>query len=88
MIEREAIGDAAAAIVPGKCKMHMAELLHRLDHRLRHRALGVGRVIPIAFRHVRPAIARQIGDDQGELVGQLRRHAVPHHMGLGKSVQQ
>jgi hypothetical protein len=63
MIERQAIGDAAAAIVSGESEMHMAELLHRLDHRLRHRALGIGRVIAIALRHIRPAIARQVGDD-------------------------
>ena len=88
MIERQPIGDAAAAIVAGERKMHMAELLHRLDHGLRHRALGVGRVIAVALRHVRPAIARQVGDDQREAVGELRRDAVPHHMGLGKAVQQ
>ena len=88
MIEREAIGDAAAAIVAGEREMHMAELLHGLDHRLRHRALGVGRVIPVALRHVRPAVARQVGDDQREAVGKLRRDAVPHHMRFGKAVQQ
>src|SRR5205085_4283770 len=27
-------------------------------------------------------------DDQREPVGQLRRHAVPHHVGLGEAVQQ
>ena len=88
MIERQPICDAAAAIVPGERKMHMAELLHRLDHGLRHRALGVGRVIAVALRHIGPAIARQVGDDQRESVSQLRRDAVPHHMGFGKSMQQ
>ena len=56
--------------------------------RPRHRALGVGRMILVALRHVRPAIAGQIGDDQREGVGQLRRDAVPHHMRFGKAVQQ
>ena len=88
MIEREAIGDAAAAIMPGEREMHVAEPLHRINHRLRHRALGVGRVILVALRHIRPAIARQVGDDQREPVRKLRRNAVPHHMRLGKSVQQ
>ncbi len=88
MVKRKTIGDPAAAVVTGECEMHMAELLHRLDHRLRHRALGVGRVVPVAVRHVRPAVARQVGDDQREGVGKLRRNAVPHHMGLGEAVQQ
>jgi len=88
MVEREAVGDAAAAIMSGEREMHVAELLHRLDQGFRHRALGVGRVSLIALWHVRPAIARQIRDDQRELVGELRRDAVPNHMRLGKAVQQ
>ncbi len=88
MIERQAIGDAAAAIMPREGEMHMAELFHRLDDRPRHRTLGVGRMILVALRHVRPAITRQIGDDQREPLGELRRHAVPHYMRLGKAVQQ
>jgi hypothetical protein len=88
MIERKPIRDASAAIVAGEREMHVAKLFHRLDHGLGHRALGVGRVVLVAVGHVRPAIARQVGDDEGELVGELRRDAVPHHMGFGKAVQQ
>ena len=88
MIERQPIRHPPAAVVAGEREMHMAELLHRLHHHLRHRALGVGRVVVVAARHVRPAIARQIGDDQRELVRQLRRHRMPHHMRRRKSVQQ
>ena len=88
MIERQAVGDAAAAIMAGERKMHVAELLHRLDDGLRHRALGIGRVILVALRHIRPAVTRQVGDDQREAVGELRRDAVPHHMRFGKAVQQ
>ncbi len=88
MVEREAIGNAAAAVVTGEREMHMAELLHRLDDGVGHRALGVRRVVLVALRHVGPAIARQVGDDQRELVRQKRRDAVPLHMGLRKSVQQ
>ena len=44
--------------------------------------LGVGR------RHVRPAVAGQVGNDQAEAFGQRRRHAVPHHVGLRIAVQQ
>ena len=88
MIERQPVRHTPAAIVAGQRKMHMAELLHRLHHGLRHRALGVGRMVLVAVGHIRPAIARQIGDDQREFVGQLRRDRVPHHVGRGKPVQQ
>jgi hypothetical protein len=40
------------------------------------------------FRHGRPAVARQVGDHQAEMFGQRRRHAMPHHVGLGIAVQQ
>ncbi len=33
VVEREPIGDAAAAVVPGEAKAHVAERLHHLDHR-------------------------------------------------------
>jgi hypothetical protein len=44
--------------------------------------LGVG------FRHRRPAVAGQVGDHQREMRGQLRRHAMPHHVALRMAVQQ
>ncbi|MEY9460959.1 hypothetical protein ABH973_001372 [Bradyrhizobium ottawaense] len=88
MVEREAIGDAAAAVVAGQREVHVTEPLHHLHHRLGHRALAVGDVQRIALGHVGPAIARQIGDDQREVLGQLRRDLVPHHMGLGEAVQE
>ena len=85
MIEREAIGNPAAAVMAGEREMHVAELLHRLHHGPRHRALGVGRMILVALGHIGPAIARQVGDDQRELVGELRRHAVPHAHGSAEN---
>ena len=88
MIERQPIRHPAAAVVAGEREVDVAELLHRLDHGLGHRALAVGHVLRVAVGHVGPAIARQVGDDQRELVGQLRRDAVPHHMRLGEAVQQ
>jgi hypothetical protein len=88
VIERQPIRHTPTAVVAGEREMHMAELLHRLHHRSCHRALGVGRVVFVAARHVRPAIARQVGDDQREFVCKLRRHRVPHHMRRRKSVQQ
>ena len=88
MIERQPVRHPPAAVVTGEREMHMAELLHRLHHHRRHRALGVGRMVRVAVGHVRPAIARQVGDDQREFVGQLRRDRMPHHMRRRKSMQQ
>src|SRR6185503_20113127 len=88
MIERQPVRHAPAAVVTGKREMHMAELLHRLDHHFRHRPLGVGGMVLVAIRHIRPAIARQVGDDQRELFRQLRRNPVPHHMRGHEPVQQ
>ena len=45
MVESHAIGDAAAAIVPGDEKPPMAKLLHQGHHVPRHGALRIGRVV-------------------------------------------
>ena len=45
MIEREPIRHPAAAVVAGEREVDVAELLHRLDHGLGHRALAVGHVL-------------------------------------------
>ena len=74
MIERQPIGDAAAAVVTGEAEAHMAERLHDLDHGLGHRALVVGRVLRVRFGHRRPAVAGQVGDHQRET---LRRVPAP-----------
>ena len=88
MIEREPIGDAAAAIVAGEAEMHVAERLHHLDHRVRHGALGVGRMRRVAGRRGGPAVAGQIRHDQAEMPRQRRRHAVPHDIGLRIAMEQ
>ena len=43
MVERQSIGDAAAAVMAGESEMHVAERLIAWIMVLRHRALGVGR---------------------------------------------
>ncbi len=88
MVEREPVGDAAAAIVAREREAHMAERRHELHHHGRHGALGVGRVVASRLRNGRPAVAGEVGDHQGEMPGQLGRHLVPHHIGLGVAVQQ
>ncbi len=75
MIEREAIGDAAAAVVAGQPEAHMAELLHHLDHDLRHRALVVRRVILVGAAAPPTSRSRQVGDDQREALRERGRHA-------------
>ena len=42
----------------------------------------------VGLGHRRPAIARQVWDHQRKARGQSRRHAVPHHVGFGVTVQQ
>ena len=88
MVERQPVGDAAAAVVAGEAEAHVAERFHHLDHRIRHGALGVGRVLGVGSRRIRPAVAGQVRDDQAEALRQRRRHAMPHHVGLRIAVQQ
>jgi hypothetical protein len=88
MIEGKAVGHAAAAVVAGERKVRVAELLHHLDHRRRHRPLGVGRMILRGFRHRRPAVAREIRDHEAEAFAECGRYPVPHDVGLGVAVQQ
>ena len=47
MVEREAIGNAPAAIVPDDVEAIEAERAHHLNHVERHRALGVRKMIGI-----------------------------------------
>ena len=47
-VERQAIGDTAAAIVTHDVEPVMAERAHHADAVLRHRALGIGDVAGIA----------------------------------------
>ena len=72
MVEREAIGDASAAVVPGEAEADVAELLHDLDHDLRHRALVVRGVALARMRCGRPAVAGQIGQDEREIAWPAR----------------
>src|SRR6516164_9226413 len=88
MLEREAVADAPAAVVPGKAKTNEAERLHRLYHRLCHCTLGVGRMVGLRRRHGRPAVTGQIGDHQRETFGKRRRYAMPHDVALRMPVKK
>ena len=57
---------AGKPIMACEPKPHVPELFHDLDHHRGHGALAVGLVIGIGLGRDRPAVARQIGDDQAE----------------------
>ncbi len=59
-----------------------------IDLVLGERALRVGGVVRGRRRLCAVAIAAQIGNDQGEVLRQARRHLAPQHMGLRIAVQQ
>ena len=87
-IEGEPEGDTRAAIVPHDAEALEVERCHQLRHVEGHRALGVGAVVAVARGAVAAAVAAQIGRYHSEVLGQGRRHAVPHGVGLGIPVQQ
>ena len=88
MIQRQAIGDAPAAVMPGDGEALEAELAHEGDLVARHGPLGIGLVIGRRRRLGAVAIAAQIRRDHGEVPRQPGRDSVPHDMGLGMAVQQ
>jgi hypothetical protein len=74
--------------VPGNAEAVEAERSHRLRLVLRQGALRIGGVVRGRGRLRAVAVAAQIGDDEGELLGQARRHLAPHDLGFGIAVQQ
>ena len=88
MVERHAVGDAAAAVVAGDREVREAQPLHDDRHVARHGALRVGRMVQRGRRAAASPVAAKIGADHGEVAGQQRRHAAPHEVGLWKAVQQ
>src|SRR5258707_1914890 len=88
MIKRKTISDATASVMANNAETFMAKSCHHFNHDPSHRALGVGRVVGIGLWHLRETVSRQISNDELEVLRQLRRHKVPHHMCLWISVQQ
>ena len=88
MIEREAISDTPAAIVPDDIEAIVAERGHHLGHIERHRALGVGQMFRVGRRLAAVAIAAQIGNHQGELLREARRDLMPDDVILWISVDE
>ncbi len=88
MIEREAVGYAAAAVVASDAELGEAQMLHYRHHVLRHGALGVRRMVRSGRRAATTAIAAQVGTDYGEAAGEQRRDVAPHQVRLREAVQQ
>ena len=88
MVERHAVGDAPAAVVPGDREARVPELRHRGDEVRRERALAVSGVVAADRRAERGAVAGEVGDHEREPVGQQRRGRVPHEVRLGEPVEQ
>ena len=79
---------ARAAIVRAEAKGVEAERTHHRHLVGRHRALGIFDMMLGTARFRAVAIAAQIRRDHREVFCQLRGHLVPHHVGLGMTVQK
>ena len=88
MVQRHAIGDAAAAIVSRDIEARKSELLHHGHHILRHRPLRVSCVIGGRGRATALPVAAQVRADYGKAACQQWRDAAPHQMRLRKTMQQ
>ena len=88
MVQRQAVGHAAAAIVAGDREAREAQPLHHGHHVLRHGALGIGRMVGVDGRAAAAAVAAQIGAHDRELAGEQRRDVAPHQVRLREAVQQ
>ena len=70
MIQRQPIGDAAAAIMAGNGKARKAQLLHHGHHVRAMRPLGIGRMVRGGGRAAAAPVAAQIGAHHRELAAQ------------------
>ena len=88
VVEREAMRNAAAAIVSHHREAVEAEMLHQLDLVLRHGALGIVDVLLAICRLAAVAIAAQVGGDDGVFLRQFGRHAEPGQVRQRSAVDQ
>jgi hypothetical protein len=88
VVEREAVRDAAAAIVAANEEPVVAEAAHEVAYIERHRALAVRRVIGGTFGFVRVAVAAQIRHHEGIATLQSLGYGMPNRVRLRKPVQQ
>ena len=88
MVERQAVGDAPAAVVAGNHEARMPQRAHDGQAVLGHGALGIDGVLGVSGRRGAGAVAAQIGNDQSAVAGELRGDLVPDDVGLRIAVQQ
>lgn len=87
-IERHAIGDAPAAVVPHDGESGEPEGAHRLDHAGGHAPLGVGAMTVVGSGTGAGAVAGEVRGYDAEAPGKLAGDPVPGEMRLGVAVQQ
>jgi hypothetical protein len=88
MVARQAMRHPAAAVVANDVEALVAERAHHLGHVLGHRALGIVGVVGQALGLGGIAIAAQVRADNGVVARELRRHLVPHGVGLRIAMQE
>ena len=89
VIERHAMRDPSAAIVPDDVPAIVSEGIHHRDEIVRGGALAVHRVIARRrLRLVAVAVAAHVRRDDGVGAGKLGRDLVPHDVGLRIAVQE
>ena len=84
----EAVGDPRAAVVAHDVEAVEPERRHRPALVLRHRPLGVGRVVGGGGRLAAVAVSAQVGGGDREPLRQPRRDMAPHEARLRVSVQE
>lgn len=88
MVQRQAMRDPRAAVVCGDEEAFVAESVHQRRHVGGHAALAVVRMIGVAWRLARVAVAAQIRKYEPEVRREPLRDALPHRMRLREPVQQ
>ncbi len=88
VIQRQAVGNARAAIMADHGEASVPQRLHQRQHLLAHDALGIVAGIGGRRRRVAVAVALEVWANHGEVARQLGRDLVPGHVGLRKAVQQ
>ena len=88
VVQRQAVRHPATAVVAADREARHAQRVHQLNQVLCQGALAVIAVVGQAGWLAGVAVAPQVGHYQVKVLGQSRRNALPHHMGLREAVQQ
>jgi hypothetical protein len=86
VIEREAIGNTTAAIVPGNREARKSEFAHDRSHIVCHYSLRIRCMIRTRGGTTAAAVTAKIGADHCEAASKQRCDSPPHEMRLWESV--